>query len=284
MPYPQGLLYPRKIDTDFKEKADFSLFGKLLINALKPILKKIDSKIIASANVVITEGEYSQRLFENIYHRAVINCPAGADPISEQEIVTTDRFKGELKLNNLTIEKPYILLTNRHVPKKKLEYAIELAKLLKPTKFKDTPVIITGKYTDYTKVLLKTISDESISNIFFTNYTSDETTRLLYKNASLYIYTAPEEDYGKGIIQAMANGIPVIAWNNAGPSKIIKDSYSGHLIQPFNLPEMASKTIELLENHQKNQELGKNGYSETINKFSRNIHNRIILESIEPLI
>ena len=54
-----------------------------------------------------------------------------------------------------------------------------------------------------------------------------------YSNASVYVYTAPEEDFGMGVVEAMACATPVVAWDAAGPSKIIKNGKTGLLAKPY---------------------------------------------------
>ena len=43
--------------------------------------------------------------------------------------------------------------------------------------------------------------------------------RRLYEGAAVYVYPAPEEDFGMGVIESMAKGVPVVAWNQAGPDR-----------------------------------------------------------------
>src|SRR4029077_6882809 len=50
----------------------------------------------------------------------------------------------------------------------------------------------------------------------------------LYDGAAVYVYPAPEEDFGMGVIEAMAKGVPVVAWNQAGPTVTV-GAGTGHL-------------------------------------------------------
>ncbi len=281
MPYPQGFLYPRKIDKEFGEQSDLNSFTKIVIKIIKPIFRKIDTLIMKHAKTIITEGEYALHVFENIYKRDCINCPPGATPLSCEEINETDRFSGICTINGKNIPKPYILLTNRHMPKKKFEYAICALELVKKKENCTAKLVITGSPTEYTNTLINLIKEKNLeSQIIFSGYTTEIDTHLLYKNASLYIYTAPEEDFGKGLIQAMACGVPVIAWNNAGPSGIIKDNLTGYAVTPFNLEEFSEKIYKLSADMQLNKKMGINALNDSISRFSIEKHNTKILDVI----
>ncbi|MDQ3098623.1 MAG: glycosyltransferase family 4 protein [bacterium] len=281
MPYPQGFLFPRKIDKEFGLKEDMSIIARIIMRLGKKIFRWIDKKIIANAQSVITEGTYSQKLFKDIYKREIINCPPGAEPISDSEMANTNRFSGELRLKNNIISKPYILVTNRHMPKKKFKYAINMMAKLRTKYTTNTKMVITGAATSYTLELQKLTEELGLLDLIkFVGYTSEAETLLLYKNALVYIYPAPEEDFGKGIIQSMACGVPVVAWNNAGPSGIINNGHTGFLISPFDEVELAEKTYLLLQNKTLNQKMGIQARNDVTENFSSQRHNKIIREKI----
>jgi glycosyltransferase involved in cell wall biosynthesis len=282
-PYPLGILYPRKIDSDLKQNSDLSWIGKTLLSLIKPLLKPLDRKIVTSASAVITEGSNSQKLFELIYNREIINCPAGSKTISKDEFTESKKFGGQITINNKTINKPFILLTNRHMPKKRFEYAIELAQKLSTTVHKNVQFVITGKCNEYTETLLQKINYLKLKTIIFTDYTSDLDTDVLYKNAAVYLYTAPEEDYGKGIVQALGSGTPAIAWNNAGPTSIIKNNVTGFLISPFNMEEMSEKAQSLLSDQNKSKQIGLAALEDVTKNLSSDVHNKIVLNTIESI-
>ncbi len=282
MPYPQSFLYPRQIDTEFGEQSDMGILIKIFIKLIKPFFKKIDLSIMKHAQEVITEGTYAQTLFQNIYQRNCINCPPGAIPISVKELNTINRFEGTVNLGGITISKPYILLTNRHMPKKKFEYAIYALDYLK-SKYKDVnKLVITGSQNAYTNELMKLIKKKNLENeITFTGYTTEKDT--LYKNAAVYIYPAPEEDFGKGIIQSMACGVPVIAWNKAGPSGIVKNNVTGYVVSPFNEEEFAEKIHQLKVDIPLNKSLGSAARKDVEERFSATTHTKTILNIINGI-
>ncbi|MDQ3239418.1 MAG: glycosyltransferase [bacterium] len=286
-PYPLGILYPRKIDQEFakkSEKSELSSFGNFLINIIKPILKSFDKRIIKSANALITESVHAKQLYIKIYNREVISCTPGTNIITQNEFNEIDKLNGSVTVNNLIINKPYILLTNRHMPKKKFEYALEVAKNLSNTTFNNTTFVITGKYNEYTVTLKNLVNKYNLKNIIFTDYVTDSDINLLYKNSAIYLYTAPEEDYGKGIAQAIGCGTPAIAWNNAGPISIIKDNQTGFLIPLEDTNKMTQKIIYLLQNPHIIKSMGQNAIVDARQYLSKDIHNKVILDTIKKIL
>jgi len=76
--------------------------------------------------------------------------------------------------------------------------------------------------------------------LFFVGLVSEAELHRLYAESSVYVYPAPEEDFGMGIIEAMACGIPVVAWANAGPTGIISHMQDGYLARPFEIDDFSN--------------------------------------------
>jgi glycosyltransferase involved in cell wall biosynthesis len=285
MPYPLTLLYPRNIDKQFEKVSKSNRFTKIVVSLVKPPLYLIDKQIIKKASAVLSEGQYAVELFKKIYGKDIINAPAGADLISEQELNSINRFDGNLEIPGQTIiPKPYILLTNRHVPKKKFEYAILAIQKIKKLSENNnaTPMlVITGDHTEYT-IEIKKLSDRlGVSkNLIFTDLIPEDQILSLYKNAAVYVYTAPEEDYGKGVIQALASGTPSVVWDNAGPGKNIINSQTGYTVKLDDIEDYAQKIFDILSDRQLQKRLSANAYQNASQYFSKKAHRSTIMELV----
>jgi glycosyltransferase involved in cell wall biosynthesis len=238
------ILYPRKIDKStgiwMKQK---SLVLPFLVKIFKPIFWWADIISIRNSDKVLVNGDYVAGIIKKVYGVNVVSCPAGANILNKSE---KSHFEGEVKINDLVINKPYILVTNRHFPQKKFEYAVNAIEEIVRTKH-DVRLVITGNETEYTKYLKELVNKRSLGkNIFFTGYVPENKLKELYKNASVYVYTSAEEDFGMGVIEAMAAGVPVIAWDRGGPTTTIIDGKTGYLIKSYDQKKFTAKIIRLL--------------------------------------
>ncbi len=284
---PTRLIHPRLIDQQVGLKL---VDGLTLLNLarviFRPFISWFDARSIKGANVVFANGSYAKGVLEGVYDIKAIECPAGAkiqEEISAQKI--DKRFYGRLKIGKHNIKKPYILVTNRHFPHKKFEYAIEILPMIKET---NLSVVITGKETSYTKILKKMARKMGVENsqerIKFVGLLPEIELKKIYQNAAIYIYTAPEEDFGMGIIEAMSYGVPVVAWGNAGPAGILQDNFDGLLARPFDTADFANKIKILYNNHKLYQQIIKQAYQTVSAKFSYERHTQILDDSIKKLI
>ena len=276
-------LHPRNIDMEtkliFSQKSAF----QPAINLMKlsgPISNWADHISIRAANAVIANGIYTESVIDRIYQVKSVNCPAGAYPVTNLHPYQS-RLQGNLILGSRkTVSKPYILLTNRHFPQKRFEYAITgLPVVLE--KYPQYSLVITGEETFYTqdlKLLVKRLSMEK--KVLFLGFVKEKDLSRLYREAAVYVYTAPEEDFGMGIIEAMACATPVVAWDNDGPKTIINHKQTGLLAKPYEVVDFADKICQLIANRRKAAKIGQAAQEKVKQTYSWKIHVQCILKTL----
>jgi glycosyltransferase involved in cell wall biosynthesis len=280
---PTRILYPRKIDheTGFWVKKKSSNYFPTLVKYTKPFIRWIDKLSIQSADAILVNGSYMCNRLAGVYKKEVINCPAGANPTVK---ITKNRWQGEIKANSHRIKKPYILITNRHFPQKKFGYAINAM----PKVLEEIPgisLIITGNPTKYTKNLKEDLKKHSYGKaIHFTGLIKERDLIKLYLNAALYVYTAPEEDFGMGVIESMAAGVPVVAWNRGGPATTILNHQTGLLVKPYLQSEFTDKTIALLKDRKKNRQYGNNALSHVKRTYTYKKHIDLVEQNLIKIV
>lgn len=276
---PTRLIHPRLID----QKTGLKIVdGMTILNIVnffcKPLINWADVKSITGTSLVFADGMYMKGVLEEVYDVTTVVAPAATHvhpKISEK--ATQRRFKGFSVIGRRRIPRPFLLVTNRHFPQKKFEYAMEVLKLLQPM---SVSLVITGKETTYTKYLKK-IAD---SSVYFLGLVNEKDLTKLYKEAAVYIYPSPEEDFGMGIIEAMSYGTPVVAWNNAGPTGIITHGEDGLLAQPFSVVDFADKVRLLLTSRKVYKNIVRSAYKTVEKHFSFISHNRLIEEYLLRLV
>ena len=271
---PTRILYPRHIDkiTGVWVKQKVPIFS-LLVKIFKPFIRWVDKISICGANRVLVNGEYMSKVISKVYGLDVISCPAGAYPINNP---VEKRWEGEIRINGLMIQKPYILISNRHFPQKKFEYVIYgMPEIM--NKVHNILLVISGNPTNYTNRLKQLTEKLKISDkVIFTGYIKENFMPSLYANAAVYAYTAPEEDFGMGVIESMAAGVPVVAWNKGGPSKTINNQKTGLLIKPYLEKEFSKALINMVSNTNVNRKMGKNAKERVQKYFTYKNHLNIL--------
>jgi GalNAc-alpha-(1->4)-GalNAc-alpha-(1->3)-diNAcBac-PP-undecaprenol alpha-1,4-N-acetyl-D-galactosaminyltransferase len=93
-------------------------------------------------------------------------------------------------------------------------------------------------------------------------------TEEIYCKCSVFAFTSSSEGFPNVIGEAMAAGLPVIAFDCvAGPSEMITDGHDGYLIPLFNYSLFQSKLALLMKDEDLREKLGSNGM-ESIKKYS----------------
>lgn len=257
---PTRFLHPRKIDKAtglfFAKKASESISARLMMSRFKKFSDWADKISIRSSNQVMVNGGYIQKLIDKIYKVKSINCPSG---------VNITKIKNPKKSN-------YLLVTNRHFAQKRIEYAIFTLNSIKQNN-PNYRLKIAGSNTEYTLSLKDLAVELGIDkSIDFLDYVNEKDLRKLYEKAKCYLYTAPEEDFGMGIIEAMSFGTPVVAWNATGPGKIITNDIDGFLAKPYDINDFIRLVQEVINNKKLAKNIQKNSIEKVKKHFSLKKH------------
>ena len=275
---PLRLLHPRKIDTEhgLRIRDGDQSFVRLLTRAGRPLIDWADRVSIRHANVVLTNGSHVSRWIEEVYGASNYICAAGCHPTALETLEYTDRWEGQIEINGISIRKPFALLTNRHSPMKRFEYALWALKSV----LREVPslsLVITGQETRYTDHLRYLVDGLRLNgSVHFVGLVAESDLADLYQESSIYIYPSPEEDFGMGIVEAMAAGTPVVAWNTGGPTVTVKNRETGFLAKPYDTEEFAAVICQLATDHNLAERMGRAGHRRASEIFSYERHHKIL--------
>jgi len=279
MNQPNRLIYPRKIDqeTGWLTRKDYYVLNEI-IQRIKRFVAWADRISFTGAEVMLGNGDYIAGVIEGIYGRKLELCPAGCHP-QPREILRLNphtAYVGSFKVGEVILHKPYVLITNRHEPQKKFEYVIEaMAQVVKVVP--ETSLVIPGSFTAHTPNLIALAERLGIAdNVLFLGQISESDLQCLYQEATVYCYPAPEEDFGMGVIEAMAWGVPVVAWNKAGTTVTVSDGESGFLADPYKVESYAEGILRLLLDHNLRVKMGRAARDRVEALFSWDRHVRIL--------
>ena len=163
----------------------------------------------------------------------------------------------------------YYITVSRLARAKHIEVLIEAANKMK-LKLK---IVGTGRDERY----LKSIAGPTVE---FLGYVPDTEMPDLFRNASAFLFSAADEEFGIAPIEAMGYGLPVIAYKSGGVVETVKDGVNGYLFEALDENSLATKVKKLESlNEDAYLALRKNARSEA-EKYSFGHFKKQILEFI----
>lgn len=192
---------------EFKKEFNFGILTSLIrptIPAFVRWMRKKDLASVKSIDYFIANSEVTKQRIKKYYHRnsIVIHPP-----------VNTKRFLG-LKNNP---DRSGFIVWGRHVPYKRFDLAIRACEQL------DEKLVVVSSGPDTAR--LKSLAGPNVS---FPGRVSDEALEQLAGKAKYFLFPN-EEDFGISAVEALAAGLPVIAYAKGGALDIVKDGETGIL-------------------------------------------------------
>jgi glycosyltransferase involved in cell wall biosynthesis/uncharacterized membrane protein YbhN (UPF0104 family) len=258
---PNRLVYPRNIDrqTGWVSNADYRLLAAVVLRATR-FVSWADRRSVQEADQLLVNGDYIGDIIRKTYRRDAVDCPAGCHVASTGfPLPVEQRFSGGLTINGYPIRRPYVLLTNRHYPQKRFDLAIRaIAEVRK--RHPRVQLVIPGPSTSHTASLKSLVTELGLDDaVLFLGAITEDELQSLYEGAAVYTYPAPEEDFGMGVIESMAKGVPVVAWNQAGPTVTVAPK-TGYLAEPLEVSDYAAGIKKLLDDPAGNQATGERAF------------------------
>ena len=282
--HPNRFLYPRPVDRHFgwyTTVRDYQFLYRL-IQLGKPFVALADRASVSSAKALLVNGYYIGGVIENVYGKETIDAKAGSyhRPLSRVSLNPHSTYRGSIKVGGKLVEKPYILITNRHDPQKRFDYVIKaLSRVLK--EYPNVSLVIPGPFTDHTGELIKLAKKLRVKDkVYFLGQISEANLQKLYKHSAVYCYPSPEEDFGLGPLEAGGWGVPTVAWRHGGPTVTVEDGVTGFLAEPYNVEDYAHKILSILKSPKSREKMGEAAWERTKNKFSWDKHVDILENSI----
>lgn len=262
--HPPNFLY-----SDVKNWANnpSRFLAKILGKTFGKILKKLDANYVKNADMVLAISDYTAGRVRKIYH---VEPEIVYPQISNFFKLIPENSKRKF-LKDKGIKNKFSLAHGRVIPDKNYKT------LLRIIKKSDIDLIISGGITDiYKKDLEEEIRKLKLKNkVKILGKISREDLLGYYNTAELFLMPAEKEDFGLTMVEALACGCPVVAWNDcAGPSEIINES-NGFLAKPYDLNDFSLKIKEGLENRKDRRRVAL-----TVEKFTE----KQVAKKLRPLV
>jgi glycosyltransferase involved in cell wall biosynthesis len=156
----------------------------------------------------------------------------------------------------IPLERPMLLFVGRVAFEKNISFLLEMTKVL-IKKHPDALLVVAGQ-GPAEKSLHKLAADLGLdNNIKFIGYLDrNNELNACYQAADIFVFSSKSETQGLVLLEAMAQGTPVVAIAELGTASILIEG-QGALIAPDNIERFADKVHYLLKYPEDRYELGK---------------------------
>jgi glycosyltransferase involved in cell wall biosynthesis len=207
-------------------------------NALENLeCRKVDHIIVpsyASRNSLIHNGFLPEKI--SVIHHGVDHKSFRVDKL------TRDKMRSKFSLS-----KYFVVINVARFVKHKRQ--IDIIKALE--KIPNAILILVGK-GEGEKTLYETASEKGVRLLHFKDI-SDELLAGLYNAADVYVHTSALEGFGLTILEAMACGLPIIAYRTADLNQIVGNA--GYLLDIGDVYGVNSALSFLIEDSEKRNEM-----------------------------
>lgn len=183
------------------------------------------------------------------------------------------RFKTALMQSQSLNERQSFCFANigQFVPWKKqvnfVEAAVRVSDEMSNCEFLIVGDDLLGWNSKYKKTLLDKINNAPVRDrVRLSGWQSDLSG--IWQKTDCLVHTAEREPFGRIIIEAMANHIPVIAINTCGPREIIENDVTGILVPPGDTEKLTEAMLKITRDHELVRQLTEAAYERVILDFN----------------
>lgn len=254
-------------------------------------IKKCDSDIMISTRVLFNKwlGNYGKKKAYKIgwehnhhhqdleYANKVVKSCSNLDSLVLVSDSLRSFYKKKMKEKNIKCKCVFIPNMLDNIPKttsklnekriisvgrfSKEKGFVDLIEIFKKfhDKHPDWHLDLVGDGSERNKIVDRIFEYKLTSSITVHGYLKKKEINELLKKSTVYMMTSYTESFGIVLIEAMAYGIPCVAFTSAeGANDLIEDNVNGFLIKNRDFDEMVTKMEELVNDKKKCLELGKN--------------------------
>ena len=259
---PHDLSCPEKFDYKISAWKQLKRYGKTY-NPLRNIIiryyLKYADKIFAVSDAL--KEALNQNGIANV---SVIHNGIDADEW-QLEKNNAEEFKNKYSLAG----KKTILFGGRlSETKGGREIVLAMGEVVK--KVPDANLLVLGKIDGYAGQMIDLSVKLGIKDkLVFTGWLSGDELKAAFNSAD--IITAPSicfDSFPTVNLEAMACRKPVIATCFGGSKEAVLDGQTGYIVNPYNIDNLASKIVDLLQNPEKAKTFGETGYERVKSEFN----------------
>lgn len=167
----------------------------------------------------------------------------------------------------IPLQRPMLLYVGRVAHEKNIGFLLQVVKILS-VEIPEILLVITGEgpAESSLRILVQSLGIEN--NVQFIGYL-DRNSELnaCYQAADIFMFASKSETQGLVLLEAMAQGTPVVAIAELGTASILTEG-EGAMIATDNASEFAQKAHRLLNDHMLRKQLGERAREYALTKWS----------------
>lgn len=214
-----------------------------LAKHLTPLWKELDKKLDGKIAISKVAAGYAEKFIPGPYKI----IPIGVD---------LQRFCPRApKISKFKDKKINILFVGRLDKRKGIKYLLKAYQRLSQ-QMSDIRLIIVGDGPQKRKAKA-CVQEEKLKNVIFTGAVSRQALPSYYATADIFCSPATHgESFGVVLLEAMASGLPVVAFDNPGYKSIFPDFAQGFLVPNKNISALTQALLILATTPSLGRELG----------------------------
>ncbi|MCM8800411.1 MAG: glycosyltransferase family 4 protein [Candidatus Omnitrophica bacterium] len=208
---------------------------------------------IKKADVIVTISEYSKNDIVKVFKISPDKIRVIMLGVDERRFYKMDNLDKKV-LSKYGIDESFILYTGNFRPHKNVKTLIEAYYRL-PGNLKDKfKLVLVGRKDRDQQNLIRLVGNLGLKDkVIFTGYVNDEELGFIYNSASIFVFPSLYEGFGLPVLEAMACGLPVIAFNVSALSEVVGDS--GILLNSYSSEALRRAMEEVLSDEELRKDL-----------------------------
>jgi glycosyltransferase involved in cell wall biosynthesis len=244
----------------------WSIHGGWLRHRLRGFYdRSLAAPIIAEASALIVQTHEEERLIrENGFPLPRVEIiPPGYTPLGDP------RPEPDAFARRFGITGPFLLFVGRLASNKGLVPLVEAFRTLAkhdPT----AQLVLVGEDGGVRAEVERAVAQASLQKrVHLTGFVADE--HLLvsaFREARIFVLPSEYESFGLVLLEAMAQGTPVIASRVGGIPEFVEDELAGRLVPPQEAAPLAEALVELWDDEPGRRKLGEYGRSQVVPRYT----------------
>jgi glycosyltransferase involved in cell wall biosynthesis len=189
---------------------------------------------VTRSDCILTVSEASKRDILHFFNVAPEKIVVISNAIDDHFWLTPPEEEVSRVKQRYQLDHQFVLYVGNIKPHKNLVRLIEAFDRLRRSGFEDLKLLIIGDEISKLPALRRAVHSHKLhKHVRFLGYVSDDTLRVLYRLASVFVFPSLYEGFGLPPLEAMASGTPVVTSNQSSMPEVSGDA--AVLVDPYDV-------------------------------------------------